>query len=852
MNTEIDAKYPWVPFYEAVADKLLEYKERDGRKELAQIMAGIAEKYQCGQDLFSIRPNWGKNHDKSEPYTLIEDVSPYTVFFFMAWSNSVKNYVTKKRVEIIRSIGDILNIPQNIIRPSSKKDFYGIPTPNCQNLNSSRWDWIDWHDNEQWYQDQLLHEHKDVIWNQFELAIKYAKGETSVLDDLKREYDAISSLPGVGDGLARGMFQIRPRVYLTIDKNTRKYLNKCGVSVPGKLNAETYFSLLDDVTKKLINNNPLLESFVDVSHYAYQDKSTNLSNFDGESGSNNWLVGHKFNDGSEEQIDRFFDEEIWSGGVPNNNVPINVAQKKYIRQVQKGDILLLKTPYIQRGKPRKIVIDAICIVIDNPVVNETEDSVRINCDVKYLCDVDKKEFVIEKETSQINTTIAPLKNDEIVDWLKKVLDSCEESIDDNVKKYTNHLKHSRNLILTGAPGTGKTYLARQIAKAMNPELSEDELKDCIGFVQFHPSYDYVDFVEGLRPIKSDDGNNVIFERRNGTFKEFCKQAIEKSKSTGTDGADKFDVAWNKMMDEAFKQPNDILTIERPQLIMNLRPYYKSNDEEYRRRGFCNGQLDENKNWTPFDGHFFNKTQCYDLYRKYKSNGGNPYLRAIIDYMKEKCGLKDYQPGDTTNSQTINYVFIIDEINRGDLSKIFGELFFALDPGYRGEFSKDGVSNRVHTQYEGMLEDDDVFKAGFYVPDNVYIIGTMNDIDRSVESMDFALRRRFAWQKIKPEDTADEMGITGDARQRMDAMNNVIREIPELGEDYQIGGAYFLKMNDEELSADELWKFHLESLIGEYLRGLPNKDELYNKIKDAYDNPRKANGETKPQADSAED
>ena len=288
--------------------------------------------------------------------------------------------------------------------------------------------------------------------------------------------------------------------------------------------------------------------------------------------------------------------------------------------------------------------------------------------------------------------------------------------------YVKLLKSRRNLILTGAPGTGKTYLARQIAEAMNDGLKTEDRKNTVGFVQFHPSYDYVDFVEGLRPDRS--GDNVVFKRDDGIFKKFCKKAIK--------------------------------------------------DHEH------------------------------------------------------------------------NYVFIIDEINRGDLSKIFGELFFAIDPGYRGE------KGRVKTQYQQLVdaEEDDVFSGeGFYVPDNVYIIGTMNDIDRSVENMDFALRRRFAWKKISPEDTAESMGITGEVRQRMDAMNKAICSIPELGEDYQIGGAYFLKLKDENLTAEELWQFHLESLIGEYLRGLPNKDELYKKIKNAYDNPNK---EAKTSENPAED
>ena len=93
----------------------------------------------------------------------------------------------------------------------------------------------------------------------------------------------------------------------------------------------------------------------------------------------------------------------------------------------------------------------------------------------------------------------------------------------------------------------------------------------------------------------------------------------------------------------------------------------------------------------------------------------------------------------------DYFFIIDEINRGELSKIFGELFYAIDPGYRGEKGK------VKTQYQNLINKDNVFADGFFVPENVYILATMNDIDRSVESMDFALRRRFAWKEIKPED-----------------------------------------------------------------------------------------------------
>ena len=102
-----------------------------------------------------------------------------------------------------------------------------------------------------------------------------------------------------------------------------------------------------------------------------------------------------------------------------------------------------------------------------------------------------------------------------------------------------------------------------------------------------------------------------------------------------------------------------------------------------------------------------------------------------------------------NGYKNKYIFIIDEINRGEISKIFGELFFSIDPGYRGE------RGLVKTQYQNLITDEsDPFYEGFYVPENVYLIGTMNDIDRSVESMDFAMRRRFAWIEVKADENTE--------------------------------------------------------------------------------------------------
>lgn len=184
-----------------------------------------------------------------------------------------------------------------------------------------------------------------------------------------------------------------------------------------------------------------------------------------------------------------------------------------------------------------------------------------------------------------------------------------------------------------------------------------------------------------------------------------------------------------------------------------------------------------------------------------------------------------------NKVKLPYVFIIDEINRGEISKIFGELFFSVDPGYRGEKGK------VKTQYQNMIEDGDVFKNDFYVPDNVYIIGTMNDIDRSVESMDFAMRRRFTWIEIDAASRENILDSLGDkaqeAKEKMKALNTVIAEAHELGNAYEIGPAYFLKLKDLNNNFDNLWEMNLEPLLREYLRGYGNAKDIIEKCKNAY-------------------
>lgn len=425
---------------------------------------------------------------------------------------------------------------------------------------------------------------------------------------------------------------------------------------------------------------------------------------------------------------------------------------------------------------------------------------------------------------------------------KDMINEAKEMTD----KYAELLKENKNIILHGAPGTGKTYLAKQIAKAINAE---------IGFCQFHPSYDYTDFVEGLRP--ADSGT---FERTDGIFKEFCANAIENIKEY--ENFQKFRSKKETDIQELFSQyftyvENQLIESEEEMIpfsnAMKIRKIIrtkqgaplsieiaKSIDSNVRQNlsatifyrdylDFKNGKIQSFQDIKP----------TFESKSKYHGNATYYFklYQLVKDFENSNAFNKKTNPEEKNEKKKKNFVFIIDEINRGELSKIFGELFFSIDPGYRGIDEETGKpKGLVTTQYQNMVDEDDVFAEGFYIPENVYIIGTMNDIDRSVESMDFAMRRRFVFKEVSAEESAMNMGITGVALKKMQAINKVIENMPELGKSYCIGGSYFMKNGkvlDDDADFEKLWEIKISSLVYEYLRGMDDDGRKFEEIKKAY-------------------
>ena len=546
---------------------------------------------------------------------------------------------------------------------------------------------------------------------------------------------------------------------------------------------------------------------------------------------NYFFVGTKF--GDDDYLEYFREEGKWELGWHNNEENKQYQKMlKLFNKIKPGDVLFAKSTYVKKK--------------NLPFVKKDDSKVSVMkirglATVKEVLDdghtiiVDWKKEYIEREwffftgqetiwfpsdikyrTKETNQLIKFAASDEIIiqdydyflnhpNWKKyKKLESETMLRNDFLFNYSGILRKSKNLILRGAPGTGKTYLAKEIAM----ELAGGN-EDQIGFVQFHPSYDYTDFVEGLRPVSNGDGA-IEFKLQDGIFKQFCQRAKEAQK---TGGQDNFEEAWDLYLEYVNSRDEKEYLTEFSYLTVNSRNNFNINYE------------------TKAQGTCLTKSYVYELYKdeKYLKQ---PYSRnqgkKVLEILKKRFGLKDYISPTEINTDK-KLVFIIDEINRGEISKIFGELFFSIDPGYRGE------RGSVSTQYANLHETDEKF----YIPENVYIIGTMNDIDRSVDTFDFAMRRRFRFVEVTAESQLgmlDEVlgNKAQEAKIRLGNLNAEIEKVQELNSHYHIGPSYFLKLEEVNFDYELLWSDYLKPLLEDYLRGSYEEVETIANLKKAFD------------------
>lgn len=338
-----------------------------------------------------------------------------------------------------------------------------------------------------------------------------------------------------------------------------------------------------------------------------------------------------------------------------------------------------------------------------------------------------------------------------------------------------------NQILYGPPGTGKTY--HTIDKALEifgenlesrdekkAKFDEYVRKGQIVFTTFHQSYGYEEFVEGIKPhIDSEENSKEIkYEIKDGIFKELCEKALE-----NRDSIKNFNFYIDKLKEKVKIDDN------------NPEKYFELPNTKYSIQ-YRNGKTFRIKFDDMSKNHKDYPVSIDNIEKLYKTSNideiyNSAYVRAILNYLKLQ-GLEDYKEKD--EKVNLPYIIIIDEINRGNVSKIFGELITLIEASKRiGE--KEEL--KVTLPYSG---------EKFGVPKNVYIIGTMNTADRSITSLDTALRRRFEFIEMMPDVSKLSMDCEGiNLQELLKAINTRIEYL--LDREKTIGHAFFVSVENLE-------------------------------------------------------
>jgi hypothetical protein len=388
------------------------------------------------------------------------------------------------------------------------------------------------------------------------------------------------------------------------------------------------------------------------------------------------------------------------------------------------------------------------------------------------------------------TTFYQLSKKETLNKIESYLNNTSLPSSLNTKNEMQLIKKDfpLNQILYGAPGTGKTYTTKKLAV----EIIEGKVytdRDIIlakyqqlvnvnqiQFTTFHQSLSYEDFIEGIKPImKGDEEGELNYEIQNGIFKNICKNAKDRISPSEIDN---FEESWEKLIElvKTNISNNKLLKIGSWEYGLSTKDSLKYSSIN-----------------TPSQYSFtITKQNVYDAYQHKIARPSGAFqkdMEDVVEFMKKELKLSDYKKSINLSNENLSnqrYVLIIDEINRGNVSSIFGELITLIEDDKReGEVE----AIKVILPYS---------KEKFSVPNNLYIIGTMNTADRSVESLDTALRRRFSFVEMpsKPEKLADitlEDAVEIDLVQLLDKINQRIELL--IDKDHQIGHSFFINLKD---------------------------------------------------------
>lgn len=420
-------------------------------------------------------------------------------------------------------------------------------------------------------------------------------------------------------------------------------------------------------------------------------------------------------------------------------------------------------------------------------------------------------------------------------------DMLNEKVDDVVGNVNNF---DKNIILYGPPGTGKTYNSVRYAVAICDNLTLDEVDnwtyadvmkrynelknaDRINFVTFHQSYGYEEFIEGIKPIIDDESNEVRYSVESGIFKDFCQKAVKPD----NDNIDLSAKIWLVRLNGNGK--NDLKTFCFNNNVVRFNwndddaKIYKTSMEKIKvgdyvisyceQSRFVDGigivssdELKFAKEYDSFNWQRDVKWLATNIMEDVKPINDDKWLGnfeisstkiQVLDLLRIVRKYNDSISKDNNKP----CIFIIDEINRGNISKIFGELITLIEDTKRAGMSEEASVELPYSH------------KSFSVPSNVYILGTMNTADRSIAMMDTALRRRFNFIEMMPK-SGELEGIEVEGvniKKLLDAMNNRIEVLYD--REHTLGHAFFMRLDSDSTINDlkNIFKNKIIPLLQEY-------------------------------------
>lgn len=761
--------FSWVEIYQELGAHLLNFRDR--QDELIATLKEISLPPH-NVPMISLR-------DKADDGTEVEltKIDPFT--FFASFNRGLTD---KNRITILRFLSD-----EFALQSPLPKDFDGVPV--VDNMSS-------------WYFPYLRNGRKsddiDRLWDLAE-AVVHEIPEQLNAALFERCLDI--RLIGMAK-LTIGMFWLNPIQYLATDKRIASYAAARGIAMLAK-NLASYQNFITQIHEQVGNNHP------QISRDAWL-QAINPKKY--------WAGGHKWGDDS--QLERFLKNHEWQLGYADGDTSRAAQEaRKWFKQIKIGDEFAIK------GYGGQSILKIHYL---GEVIAKDQENHRLN--LKPLSrSLYHGKAPIDAGAGNWFNALLPVTRPDVIEMIFKT-DMIEPK------------SYPLNQILYGPPGTGKTYDAieraveiidsQEVVDHTTAKLRFDELRRAgrIGFVTFHQSFGYEDFVEGIRPVMDDETAQAHYEIRDGTLKEFALRAIAsalQSVEVAPHEGPTFEQLWEELaqhIEDDAPYEIDGLKASRYQLALSPRgnltgdniqgkaqqPYNasRSNIEKVWRQ-LPNDQIPTHDKMRAILGkgshtNFIGAVvvELRRLQRQWKPN------QAFIENPKRALTIEDARaflagsPDYTLQVLAARFVLIIDEINRGNIAKILGELITLLEADKRL-----GADNALTATLPFSGEE-------FALPLNLYLLGTMNTADKSLALLDVALRRRFKFQEYAPNFDACKY-LPDNARQVLAELNH--RIVLGKDRDYRIGHSFFIKVETAE-EWNEVFRSEIIPLLQEYFYG----------------------------------